>query len=59
MLVEEYIFQVERTTDTLLPESTYRIAVEPGVNAQQFQPHTCLLDTAAGLNLVSKAFLKK
>lgn len=36
-----------------------KITVELGINCQELQSHTCLLDAGTGLNLFSKAFLKK
>lgn len=57
-LAQECNFKSEQIAVTFLPKSTYKIAIELGVNAQQLKPHTCLLDTGAGLIVVSKAFLK-
>lgn len=56
---EECIFQVQPTAVALLPKSTYIFTFELGVNTQQFGPQTCLLNTGAGLNLISKASQKR
>lgn len=58
MFAAEYTFQVESTIVTLLPKSTKKVAVELGVIAQKLGPHTCLLNTCAGLNLITIGFHK-
>lgn len=53
------VFQVEPNTLPRFYKSMYKDAVELDVVAHKRMPHTYLLMTEAGLNLVSKDFMKK
>lgn len=56
-LVKECMFQKAPTTAALHSRLTYKIVARFG--AQKLQSHTCLFDTVARSNLISKCFLKK
>lgn len=57
MFAKECVFQVA-TIVKIFSKSTYKAAIELGINSQQPPTHACLFDPRAGLSFCNKVSLK-